>query len=337
MPRSFAQSLAAVLLLALPAARAHHSGLYDEQQVIEIAGTITAVAWVNPHVRLTIETDSSAGGAPGDIWRLEGTSVNALERWGIDPAVFAAGEHVVARGPASRFGRSELIAATVELPSGAHVVLWPDIASRLGLAEAIVPGLYPPPEPSASRAATGIFRVWTPRSRTAPDPLPLTRRASDVASLYDPLEDDPALRCEPPGMPVMLDTPYPVEFRQDGDRITMRFEEWDGERTIYMRPGNGPPVQEPTAKGVSFGRWEGSTLAVLTTNVSYPYFDDLGTPQSGGVMILERYTPDDESGRLEWVVTVTDSAMFTEPVVKKGYMSWEPGETIRPYGCTLLE
>jgi hypothetical protein len=189
------------------------------------------------------------------------------------------------------------------------------------------------PPPSAS-----IFKIWTPRGGPRNDPaaLPLRDSARDAAALYEPLTDDPALQCIPPGMPSMLDTPYPIELVDRGEQIVMRLEEWDAERTIYMNPRRGPPNQEPSPYGVSFGRWEGHTLAVFTLYIDYPYFDDRGTPQSTAVTVLERYTPSEDGTRLDWVTTVTDEATFTAPVVRKGFMAFEPGETIEPYGCKLV-
>ncbi|HEY5567063.1 MAG TPA: DUF6152 family protein [Gammaproteobacteria bacterium] len=343
--------IAAAALLAAPAAAlAHHSGLYDEQRIIALEGAITAIAWVNPHVRLTLETTTADGGGT-TLWEIEGTSVNALERWGIGRDTFQVGDRVNVKGPQSRYGRNAMIAATVQRPDGELVILWPNVAARLGLAETGVAGagLFPPPSarttdqptrpaapaPPATATGHGIFRIWTPRGRPAAQELPLTDAAREKARAYNALEDDPALRCEPPGMPVMLDTPYPLEFVDRGEQIVMRFEEWDGVRTIYMNPGKGPPVQEHSPNGVSFGRWEGATLAIFTTYVSYPYFDDLGTPQSEAVTVLERYTPTADETRLDWQVTVTDPATFTTPVVRRGFMAFEPGEVIKPYNCTL--
>jgi hypothetical protein len=320
------------------AADAHHSGLYDDDDIVEISGVIESVAWVNPHVRITVATESANGDE--QAWLLEGTSVNALERWGLTPSVLELGSTIVARGPRSRFGRNEMIAATIELEDGRQVVLWPNVASRLGLADTGVPGLFPPPDTAdTTTRPDGIFGVWTPRGRPPADPrnIQLTDRARAAQAAYNPLEDDPALRCIPPGMPVMLDTPYPVEFADHGDRIVMRFEEWDAERTIYMNPANGPRAQDPSPKGVSFGRWEGATLAIFTLYIDYPYYDDLGTPQSESVTVLERYTPSNDDSRLDWQVTVTDPETFVEPVVRRGFMTFEPGETIKPFNCTLID
>jgi hypothetical protein len=131
-------------------------------------------------------------------------------------------------------------------------------------------------------------------------------------------------------MPAMLDTALAVGFADRGDRIAVRYEEWNGERTVYLRPGGGPPVQDPSPAGVSFGRWEGATLAIFTLYIDYPYFDARGTPQSAGVTVLERYTPSADGTRLDWEVTITDAATFTEPVVRRGHMTSAPGRTIEP-------
>jgi len=326
-------------LIALPAiAAAHHSALYDDTRVVSIEGTITAVAWVNPHVRLTVEVIDPGGRA--EAWSLEGGSVNVLERWGIEPTRIAVGDRVRAEGPVSLRGAHDMIAATLALGDGTEVVLRPDVAARLGLSDAAVFGLFPPPaSPRDGVEPRGIFRVWTPRERPSTDPktLPLTAAARAAAGDYDALEDDPALRCEPPGMPLMLETLYPVEFVDRGDRVLMRFEEWAGERTIYMDPRNGPPTQEPSPAGVSFGRWEGKALAIFTTYIDTPYFDRLGTPLGRSATVLERYTPSEDERGLRWQATVTDPATFTAPVVLDGFMAYEPGETVKSYDCTVLE
>jgi hypothetical protein len=246
------------------------------------------------------------------------------------------------------------------LADGEQVFLWPNMAQRLALADTGVDGLFPPPAARTDAVAPrdrvtvpelvdelvadrvpemGIFRVWTPRGRPpalAADQLPLTVEARASLAEYDALTDDPALRCEPPGMPVMLDTPYPVAFIDQGDRILVRYEEWDAQRTIWMRAGGGPELQEHALRGISFGRWEGESLAVFTLYIDYPYFDDLGTPQSRDVTVLERYRPGADWSRLDWEVTVTDAASFTESVTRIGYYAWEPGEAIKPFECTLI-
>ena len=52
--------------------------------------------------------------------------------------------------------------------------------------------------------------------------------------------------------------------------------------------------------------------------------------------MLERYTPSDDGTRLETEVTVTDPATYTGPLVRRGWMSFEPDEAIKPYRCELI-
>jgi len=330
--------VAAALLFAAPGGvLAHHSGLYDEQDIVAVEGTITAVHWINPHVHITVAAVAADGGTKS--WDVEATSLNALERWGVKREWFAVGARVSVKGPTSRFDRNAMAGATVDFADGRKAVLWPTLADRLKLAD--TGGLLPPQTAGAvpaSDLSPSIFKVWTPRGRlTETATLPLTERARAAKSAYVAARDDPALRCIPPGLPVMLDTPYPIEFVDRGDEIVMRLEEWDGVRTIYTKPGGGPPVQQHSPKGISFGRWEGKTLAIFTTYIDYPYSDDLGTPQSKDVTVLERYTPSEDGARLETEVTVTDPATYTEPLVRRGWMSFERDQTIKPYQCTLIE
>jgi len=326
--------LAAALLIAAPTAGlAHHSGLYNDENVVAVAGTITAVSWINPHVHIAV-TD-----AGGNTWDVEATAINALDRWGVKREWFTVGSSVAVKGPASRFAPNAMAGAIVDFADGRHVVLWPSIAGRLKLADS--GDLLPPARANGAAPEStplGIFKIWTPRGLlTRLATLPLTERARAAKDSYVAVDDDPALRCIPAGMPVLLDTPYPVEFVDEGDRIIMRLEEWDGARTIYMTPGGGPSVQERSPNGISSGRWEGKTLAIFTTYIDYPYSDDRGTPQSDAVTVLERYTPSEDGARLNTEVTVTDPATYTEPLVRRGWMSFDPDQTIKPYQCTLLE
>ena len=90
--------VATMLLLAAPAAvLAHHSGLYDEQNVVAIEGTIAAVHWINPHVHIAVAT-MAADGTPS-TWDVEATSINALERWGVKREWFTVGSRVSIKGP----------------------------------------------------------------------------------------------------------------------------------------------------------------------------------------------------------------------------------------------
>jgi hypothetical protein len=94
-----------------------------------------------------------------------------------------------------------------------------------------------------------------------------------------------------------------------------------------------PPADEPASRlGYSVGRWENEQLVVTTPRVNWPYFDNIGTPQTEAVEILERFTLSDDQSRLDFEVTITDPATITSPAVLKGH--WlARGDTILRYEC----
>ena len=151
-----------------------------------------------------------------------------------------------------RDGLKAMFAGSITLPNGDELLLQAGVERRYGLTEA---ALRDARNTDAALRAD-IFRVWLPRDRpntgAGNTEYPLTEAGRAVQAAWDP-EQDPALRCIPPGLPTAMDNPYPVEFVDRGDIISMRLEEWDGIRTIYV-DGEGEPVQP--RMGRSTGRWK---------------------------------------------------------------------------------
>jgi hypothetical protein len=333
----------ACALTSVPAA-AHHSqaAFYDVTNVGDFEGEVTAVFWQNPHVRFNVLRRLESGET--ELWLLESNSVNTLSRLGIMDAVVAVGDQVRVAGILSRHGLKEMRVTNVLLPSGQEVVLMPNLIAegpRWTAAAPRTPAPAAPATASAAPAARGFFRIWAsgmrPNTITADETLPLSASANAAREAWNPLTDDVSLRCEPPGMPAMMFNPYPIEFVDRGDSIELRLEEWDGLRTIHVKRIPAAPAT-PILRGFSVGHWENEhTLLVTTTQVSWPYYDDFGTPQSAAVRIVERFTLNPAEDRLDYTATVTDRATFTEPVTTSTYWHWVPGETLKPYRCALWE
>jgi hypothetical protein len=98
-------------------------------------------------------------------------------------------------------------------------------------------------------------------------------------------------------------------------------------------PGTEPP--DPSPMGYSVGRWDGDTLVVETSRIDFPYFDDLGTPQSAQIRITERFDLDAGNARLLWTGEVVDPVNFSEPVVLEIEWRWIPGNELKPFRCAL--
>ena len=322
---------------------AHHSipAIYDLSDIRSMQGTITDVRWINPHVRITLETTTDDGET--ELWELEASATNMLQRAGISRDILEVGSQITARGPIGRQGRKAMIAAVVDLPDGLTVTIFAPIAAAVGLIESSgVPDSAAGFVAARNSGALGrddLFRVWTLKEKANVSAIangyPLTDEALAAIRNYDPIADDPALLCEPPGVPVILDTPFPMAFVRQGNNIEMQYEEWDGRRTIHMGPVDFPVDAEPSQMGHSIGHFANGTLTIETRNVAYPFFDDTGTPQSLQSQIIERYSLINDNSEIVWRATITDPQNFREPVSIGGSLVWNPDEEIKPYNCTL--
>ncbi len=320
---------------AAQVALAHHAsaGLYDRTTTAAVSGEVVSVFWRNPHVRLAIDVTKEDGTT--ETWQIEAGSVNTLERMGVTAETFSVGDRIDVSGFAGRDGRRVMFANAIASAGGENVPLGTDITQRYARPEQLAAGRALDVGP-----ATDIFRVWVPvavpNTGAGRASFPLTDSAQAARKVWDPA-GDPALRCIPPGMPAAMDNPYPIAFERRGEDIVLRLEEWDGIRTIHLNAGSSPRAEAPTPMGYSTGRWEGRTLVVETSGIDYPYFDDLGTPQSPAIHVRELFTLSPQERRLSWEAQITDPVNFTETVVMKIEWQWIPGHEIKPFDCAVAD
>jgi hypothetical protein len=135
-------------------------------------------------------------------------------------------------------------------------------------------------------------------------------------------------------MPLIMEQPYPMEIVDDGEQIVMRLEEYDTVRRIEMGGPERIAGRPASLLGNSVGRWDGDVLVVETTDIDYPWFDKTGIPQSDALRTVERFTLTGDGSRLEYEMTVTDPATFTEPVVLTKSWGYRPNDEVRPYECS---
>lgn len=335
-------------LFLLPSiAFGHHAGAttYDPTDSNQIVGVVKRIVWRNPHVRFEIQVTNSSG--TEEQWDIESNSISILSRMGIDAGVIKVGDRVKIAGWPARRSANSMFATNLLLPAGQEVLLAPRATPQwsedtLGVADAWVSdgGAEISDDP-----ASGIFRVWSSNMANpesfplfkdvvvVEDNYPLTATARAARESWDPVADNPYLGCTPMGMPRIMGQPYPIEFVDDGEEILLRIELYDVERTIYMNNGAKADDVSSSSHGHSVGHWDGDALVVRTSRVNWPYFDQSGVPLSQAAEIIERFTPDRESGRLHYTITVTDPFVFTAPVTLEKYWTWRPGEQIQQFEC----
>ena len=273
------------------------------------------------------------------ILRMESNSPYMFQRLGIGRDDFEVGASIRIAARQSTRRETDFVATNLLLPNERELLLSGRSEPRWNAATTIG-GNRSRQEDATRQVArdghTGIFRVWSvphPSGRewhVVPTEATLAARAE-----WDYLDNFTA-RCEPEGMPRIMLNPHPFEFVDEGNRILIRIELYDRLRTVHMGRAEAPADEPASDLGYSTGAWDQDTLVVTTTNLSWPWFDNAGTPQSPESAIVERYTVADGGARLDYEITVTDSYAFEEPAVVAGHML-ALGEPIERYNCIPRE
>ena len=88
-------AVATFAALGVPASAHHSHANYNTDAFTNLSGTVTEVAWTNPHVWLYMEVDDAQG--QPQVWALEGGSVAALMRGGWQRDSLKPGDNVSVR------------------------------------------------------------------------------------------------------------------------------------------------------------------------------------------------------------------------------------------------
>ena len=322
---------------------AHHSMSEFEPrtEMLELEGVVSKVSWRNPHIMLELIHTNANG--EEEVWKFEAGAVSGQRRKGLTGSEISVGDAVRIAGYPSYRRDNYMKGMHVLLPDGVELLVSAQRGSRwttntLGGDRNVFD-----PERVATATGDGIFRIWSQGGQNAwffadrrQATYQLTEAAAAAAADWDDIIDNPVMDCIAPGMPAIMGNPYPMEFTQVGDNIEIRFEEWDALRIIHMGDNVADPDTIPLSDmGYSVGRWDGETLVVDTSRVSWHYFDRSGAPQTPNVRINERFTVQDDGNQLDWILTVDDPATLVEPFVFDGQFMWKPGDAVNPYECEL--
>lgn len=107
-----------ILLAGLGSASAHHSfsAIFDEDQPIEVTGTVTKVEWMNPHVWFYLDIEQEDGSV--ENWAFEMGSPNRLQRYGWHQGSMPLDQMISVIGSRARDGTMKAAVETVVLPGG---------------------------------------------------------------------------------------------------------------------------------------------------------------------------------------------------------------------------
>ena len=185
--------------------------------------------------------------------------------------------------------------------------------------------------------------VWYPdwtllfagRERASPKLTPTAQAAFDAyqESIREngPNQEAQAM-CLPPGIPGVMQQPYPIEILYSPDRVTILTEAYEQVRRIYM---DGRPLPEDPDlffNGNSVGRWDGDTLVIDTVGLSTQSNIAPGIPHTEKSRISERIFLQ-APGQMIDEMTITNPDVLTEPFVVRIAYRLDNSFPIREYVC----
>ncbi|HTB68128.1 MAG TPA: hypothetical protein VK727_18040 [Steroidobacteraceae bacterium] len=126
--------------------------------------------------------------------------------------------------------------------------------------------------------------------------------------------ESPQANCVPPGMPAIMNQPYPMELLFTPGKVTIVIEAYSQTRRIFMDGRKHPDDPDLTYNGHSIGHWEGDTLVV--DSVGFTPDTALGPSQgyrhSDQMHIVERFRLTAPQ-TMEVVTTIDDAKALTKP------------------------
>lgn len=228
--------------------------------------------------------------------------------------------------------------------------------AALGLAAPLLAQEAPPPNvdiskpmadpPKAAELAKlaqlpDLTGIWYPDwkalfgQRRIPPKLTAEAQAKQDAYNAKYKESGPPLyaqaHCLPPGMPGMMQQPYPIDITYQPGRVTIYAEAYEQTRWIYTDGRKLPDDPDPFFNGTSVGHWDHGQLVVDTVGFSPLTHVLPGVEHSDKMKIHERfYLVNPKLLVIE--TTITDPAVFAEPYVS--HQAFTPDTVpLREYVC----
>jgi hypothetical protein len=180
----------------------------------------------------------------------------------------------------------------------------------------------------------GVWEVARNRNAARPEPIQLTPKYAAMLKAYEanPPADSPAANCVPPGMPVIMGQPYPMEFLFTPGKVTILIEAYMQIRHIYTDGRKHPDDPDLTYNGNSIGHWEGDMLVVDSVGFSPDTPLDRGIRHSDKMHIVERMRLKD-ANTLEIATTIDDAEALAKPFTRTATFARHADWTMAEYIC----
>ena len=311
----YALACALPLALAGPALAHHSAAAFDTQKEVTVTGSITSYRFANPHVYLTLAVKKADGATVS--MEVEAGAASVLNGLGFNKNSVKVGDVVTITGnPGRKTPDQMLLGMHLTRRDGSYVPL--NISSK---------SVYE----GKTATATTLAGTWFPPRQEFMGFLGGTRRwqltdkgkaASAAADPWETTQKD----CIPIGAPALMFYPVANTIEVRKDRVVMKIDWMDAQRTIWLDGRKHPPASQTSLHGHSIGRWEGKTLVVETTNFS-DHAMGLSTslPNSSQKKLTERFELSPDGKSMIYSGTIEDPVYLAQPVQWSGKWEYRPG------------
>lgn len=141
------------------------------------------------------------------------------------------------------------------------------------------------------------------------------------------------IQCLPPGLPGVMQQPYPIEILFSPGRVTIFTEAYEQARRIYTDGRALPEEPDLFFNGNSIGRWEGDVLHITTVGLHPSTVIVPGLNHSEQARVEERIWLEKE-GQLIDEMTFTDPEVLTAPFVVRVAYKLDNEFPLREWVCS---
>jgi len=311
-----------MLVVADPALAHHSPASFDQTSQVTIQGTVTRLDWTNPHVYIYVDTKAVTGDVAQWIIETDPTPILTRSGWSRDSV--RIGALVTVRVNPDRDARRNH-GLLVSLSPGNGVVLVPRA-----------------PAVGTTARATSVAGVWNGLRGFGQRRFGTVKpTAKGLAAMHAYSEAvSPVVNCVPMASPMLATLPYLNEIDVRSDRVIIRSEFFNVDRTVYMNGRGHPENGMRTIQGHSVGRWEGDVLVIDTTLFAdHPTGNSQGAAAATGLPsgrqkhVVERYRLSEDRTRLLVDFVVDDPEYLAEPLTGSDEWDYAPQVRLQRFGC----
>src|SRR5438093_4978357 len=153
---------------------------------------------------------------------------------------------------------------------------------------------------------------------------PVTEKGKAAMANVDP-KATTQKDCIPIGAPALMFYPVANTITIERDRVFMKVDWLDSERTIYLDGRKHPAASQTFLQGHSIGHWEGDTLVVETANFKeHPMGFSAALPSSSQKRLTERFRLSPDRKNLIYSGVIEDPVYLTRAVEWSGQWQYRP-------------